>query len=202
MFWRAAHAVSFLSAIGFTVMAMILRLEPYLVAVVLLLLCTLGSMSRSRREKAPVPSAKMYGALFAACSIAFFAYSLVFGGYEYSHAHYVNGDTGTTALTKVLRYVVWAGFHAAMFKVFQRVATRTEDAADVFRRVSVSASSFLGMVFPVAVAQYMIRYRFASEICEGSGWCDLDARIRSVEDSWKWSGSAWVGANDDWESVV
>merc|ERR1711904_203785 len=49
---------------------------------------------------------------------------------------------------------------------------------------------------------YMIRYRFVSEICAGSAWCDLDESIRSVEESWKWSGSAWVGANDDWETVV
>ena len=197
---------------AFTVMSMILRLEPSLVAVVLFFLCSIGSMSRSRREKAPVPSAKVYGVLFATCSIVFFAYSLVFGGYEYSHAHFVRGETGNTRLMVVMRYVVWAGFHAAMNMVFWRVATRTEDAAEMFRRLTVSASSLLGMVFPVALAQYMIRYRFSSEICarstailgrpEGSAWCDLDESIRSVEESWKWSGSAWVGANDDWETVV
>ena len=202
VFWRAAHAVSFLSAIGFTVTAMILRLEPYLVAAVLLLLCTLGSLSRSRREKAPVPSAKIYGGLFAACSVAFFAYGLAFGGYEYSHAHFVPGETGNGTLTVVFRYAMWAGFHAAMLPVFWRLATRTEDAAEIFRRLSVSASSCFGVLFPVALAQYIIRYRFASEICEGSAWCNLDEKIRAVEDSWTWNGSAWVGANDDWESVV
>ena len=202
MFWRAAHAVSVLSAIGFTGMAMILRLEPYLVAVGLLLLCTLGSMSKSRREKDPVPSAKMYGGLFAACSIVFFAHDIAFGGYTYSHAHFVQGETGNGPLIVVLRYTVWAGFHAAMLPVFWRIATRTEDAAEIFRRLSASASSCFGVLLPVAVAQYIIRYRFASEICEGSAWCNLDERIRSVESSWSWNGSAWVGANDDWESVV
>ena len=202
VFWRAAHAVSVLSAIVFTGMAMILRLEPYLVAVGLLLLCTLGSMSKSRREKDPVPSAKMYGGLFAACSIAFFAHDIAFGGYTYSHAHFVQGETGNGPLIVVLRYTVWAGFHAAMLPVFWRIATRTEDAAEIFRRLSASASSCFGVLLPVAVAQYIIRYRFASEICEGSAWCNLDERIRSVESSWSWNGSAWVGANDDWESVV
>jgi hypothetical protein len=202
VFWRAAHTVSSVSAVAFTVMSMILRLEPYLVAVVLFLVCSIGSMSRSRREKDPVPSAKVYGVLFATCSIVFFAYSIVFGGYDYSHAHFVKGETGNGPLTAVVRYVMWAGFHAAMLKAFWRIVTRTDDAADVFRRLSSSASPVFCLMLPVAVAQYIIRYRFAAEICGGSGWCNLDERIRSEEASWKWDGSAWVGANDDWESVV